>query len=246
MDITVGITLSLEGTSIPDFRISMDEEFKAGDLPDLVTAETMRAVQIVGNKVVRQVMALTGHGSRGEQLDIVAMEESESEPIRRRPSLRHPTAEQNDRVESAPTVDRRWAPEAAEKWRAAAEEAVTQAARLQKRIEQLERERDEERQGVDVRTGIMEHVSGAVVTSPPNIDSQDITGVDQHGVWHSKHSNGFRAPEVVHQMEAEDPTQKWERHYLDEDNEGQFKKNPWPAPADEDELLADDDDVPTE
>lgn len=36
-------------------------------------------------------------------------------------------------------------------------------------------------------------------------------GTDARGAWFSKHSNGFRAPEVVQDMECGDPTLVHER-----------------------------------
>lgn len=42
-------------------------------------------------------------------------------------------------------------------------------------------------------------------------------GEDAYGAWVSKHNNGYRAPEVVYEMECKDPTLPEERLYVARD-----------------------------
>jgi hypothetical protein len=42
-----------------------------------------------------------------------------------------------------------------------------------------------------------------------------IEGDDDRGHWYSKWANGFRAPEVVRELEEENPTLPEERQYFD-------------------------------
>lgn len=245
MEISIGINVGLNGASVPDFIVSLDDKFNVGDNPSFASAEVQKAIQIVGNKIVDQIISLTGHGPTGKRV-VLMYEETEI----RKPKLHSPNV-----VHSAPV------PEGSGPWAEAAATAIEQMAGIQNRNEELQAQVEEllkeKRREADAAyvEGWVDGESG----EPSKVDIPmpefpQIRGDDEHGHWTSKHDNGYRAPEVLMQMESGNPTQRWERKYSSPDG-NDLIPNPWTIPPIEpkttlsrenDDLLPDDDDVPTE